>query len=269
MADGMPQMILLMIMLNISWLYSCPKIPDPVMENRSQSLLLPVAMAAALFIEQYPLFAPYLIWVIGFYFLRSALRNQFWSKRLFFWRQAHLEAPYKLRPRLNYGVALSAIGRTEDALKMYQNLVHIGDRASEAGTAAVNLSILYIQQHQLLKDKDPDGANEWIKLAAELLTEAETRWPRHSRVRHCRGVMYMGYSLQHSECWQLAIDEFLIAIKLNPKQTDSMREAARCYGRLGDGERAKALIEKAVQIDGRKTTLTYEPAPSAGSATTK
>ena len=112
LADGMPQMILLMIMLNISWLYSCPKIPDPVMENRRQSLLLPVAMAAALFIEQYPLFAPYLIWVIGFYFLRSALRNQFWSKRLFFWRQAHLEAPYKLRPRLNYGVALSAIGRT-------------------------------------------------------------------------------------------------------------------------------------------------------------
>ena len=218
-------------------LYALPKIPDPVMENRAYAMLIGVAFLAAWAGER----APVLISLLGVIYLLATLeRNQYWSTRYRFWERASQESPNKLRPQVNFAVAL---GRSpperQRAIEAYRRLVATGNPAREVGLAAANLALLYIEEHRRTQDQ------QWVREAALLLDRAELQWPGHSRILNNRGSMYMGFGQ-----WQLAIEEFSRAIESQPKFSEAWRNRARCWGRLGNLEQAKADAERAEQIDG-------------------
>lgn len=233
----------LLVLVSPIWLYAFWTLPDPVLENRAYISLLGFGFIAADLAQQAPFGVLLLItaWAAVTY-----RRAGYWQTRKAFWGRACEESPHNKRAHANYTVQLSQEGKFGEAAAHYEWMIREWGTAREAGTAAANLSIIYMEMHRAT------GEDGWRIKAAELLHMAKDRWPRHQRIFHNRGAMFMGY-----ERWHEAIDEFTRAIEIQPSLAEAYRNRARCWGRLGDAEKAAADAAEAEKIDGVPSRLRF------------
>ena len=252
-STGPLQLGLVLVLVSPLWLYAFVSIPDPIMENRAYLTMPGLAIIGAWAAER-SFWS--VILLVAVYSTATFRRNKYWSSRLEFWGRAVIESPRKIRPQVNYAVALSKVekvkvwrevGGREEAAEIYESVLALGINNRECALAASNLALLFIHEHELTKDQ------EWMRRAIAVLHAAEQRWPDHTRIRFHRGTLFMGF-----HAWREAITELDLAIKLQPKHADAYRERAKCWGQLGDREKALADAARAEQLDGQAMNITYE-----------
>ncbi len=242
LASGTLQLGLLLVLGSPLFLYALPRIPDPVMENRTYLTLPGIAVIAASLSDD--LWMPPIAIVYG---LIAFHRNDYWRTRYAFWKQASRESPAKLRPRINYAVAMSKNDEMPAAIEIYKTIVESADPQPEGALAASNLALLYLEQHKRTNDQ------EWLRAAVELLHYSINVWPDHPRLRYTRGCVFMGFGR-----WPEAILEFDVAVEKHKKFAEAFRMRARCWGRLSNAENALADAQKAEVIDGIHGVLRFE-----------
>jgi protein O-mannosyl-transferase len=169
----------------------------------------------------------------------SAIQSQYWANDVILFSRAVTVAPNNEWAHLNYGSALSSLGRYRDAAPHFVQsfLLKPGWRAADfAGFAYQQSGDLLPAERWFLTalQLDPALANAWFGLAQIRLTQhrPEEAIPYLEKALaiepNAAGYHYeMGVALEQLAQWSSAIEEYKMELQLHPDQTGARRALDR------------------------------------------
>jgi len=174
----------------------------------------------------------------------SFQRNRVWENELTLWADSVAKSPEKERPMMHYANAISARGRYQEALPLYEKALRIDP---DNATARYNLGIVL----KRLGDY-PRAVEEWRKVVA-----IDTA---HPNVHNNLG----NYHLSRNELEKARV-EFIVEINHNPRNPLAYFNYGTYWRRIGERGRAERNWRRALRLKGdletcrlRLGTLYYE-----------
>lgn len=155
----------------------------------------------------------------------SYWRNTVWSSPLLFWGDVIAKAPHKARAHNNYAVALSELGRKEEAIESFKESIRCDAYYAEP---IINLALHY----QLANEDD----------------KAFTLYQHAMTINEPHALMYNNLGMLHMkrEAYDKALQSFDIAVAMNPFYTRAHTNRARVLLALNQKEKALESLEKAI-----------------------
>ena len=165
--------------------------------------------------------------VVEFYGFATVLRNFTWTSYWTLWEDAVTKSPNKSRPHTALGLALTSVGRTEEAIAEFQKAIQLNPRA---GGAYLNLGYIFNKQ-------------ERYEEAIQAYKKAMAVTPRLAA--ECHNNLGAAFRLQGRK--QEAIDEFGLALQARPGYARPYFELGTIYEKDGEIDKAIDCMEKAAQ----------------------
>ena len=137
--------------------------------------------------------------------------------------------PSAVGARTMVGVLFEQQGRNDEARKAYEATVKSTENAPVAGN---NLAFLYAQQ----------GTN--LDEALQLATAAKQRLPNDPSVDDTIGWVYYKKGLP-----SLAVKSFEESLRKRPDDAEVLFHLGLTYGKLGENEKARAALERALKLN--------------------
>ena len=163
----------------------------------------------------------------GAYSLQTIARNPAWKNDFTFYEDTIRKSPDTVPLHIAYGVALSDVGRIDEAIEQYQTAIKLGPNYWQAYE---NLGIAYGKQGQL------DKAIEQMETALSL-------GPKSAVTRSNLGLAYM-----RQGAIDKAIEQFLVSVKLNPNFFQAHFNLANAYEEKGLLDKAMEEYETVVRL---------------------
>jgi tetratricopeptide (TPR) repeat protein len=189
-------------------------------------------------------------------------RNKIWKNEYTLWADCIKKSPNKARVNNNFGIALSAEGKNEEAIDYYNKAIQITPDFAEAAYNNRGAAYAHLGQYQRAIDDcnkavrlKPDDANAYINrgLAYASLrqyeraitdyNEAIRLKPNYAEAYSNRGAAY-AYLGQH----QRAIDDYNEAIRLKPDSAEAYNNRGIAYANLRQYERAITDYNEAIRL---------------------
>ena len=167
--------------------------------------------------------------VIEGYGHATLLRNFDWSSYWTLWEDAVAKAPFKARPHMGLGLALSQAGKIPEAIQEYKAALRI---APNAGEAHLNLGYIYFNQGRY--EEAIAHFRQAIRVSPLLAPE-------------CHNNLGAAYTALGQD--QEAVREFQLAIQARPIFARPYTNLGVHYKKRGEMEKAISYLEKAAELD--------------------
>lgn len=153
-------------------------------------------------------------------------RNEVWHDNIRLWTDVITKSPNNARAQNNMGVAFNRLGDKRSAERQFKKAI---ETDPDYRIAYQSLAALYISENRLAE-------------AERILQKALTRstYLNPSDIYHSLGII-----AQKSGRYKQAITYTQLALKLNPKNLDSMVTLGIAYGKLGDLKKAYSTFQEA------------------------
>jgi protein O-mannosyl-transferase len=162
------------------------------------------------------------IWAIG-----SVRQLPVWKDSLSLWQHALPRCPSCFVVQYNLGTAYMQVGRYQEALPHLEAARAIRPNDSDP-------FVRLAEVHNLLGELE--AADAWYQGAIE-------RSPRNADYHRGRG-----YVLTRQKDWPAALAEFTTALGLRPDDSGIMADMVRTISKMGDKNRARELLFRAMEI---------------------
>ena len=172
----------------------------------------------------------FLALVIELYGYGTALRNFTWTSYWTIWEDAVEKSPYKYRPHLALGLALSKVGRIDEAILEFQKGIQLNP---QGGEAYLNLGTIFQSQGRL------DEAIEAYQKALVLMP--------HRVAAEAHNNLAVVYTEQGR--MEDALREIQLSLKERPHYGRAFYNLGNIYEKKGDIDQAISCQEKAAMLD--------------------
>jgi tetratricopeptide (TPR) repeat protein len=167
--------------------------------------------------------------VVELYGFATTLRNFTWASYWTLWEDAVDKSPNKARPHLSLGLALNAVGRTQEAIEEFKIAIHLNPKAGEA---YLNLGYIYCKQGKI--EEAIEAFKTAITLGPFLAPEA------HNNL----GIAYLQLGLI-----QEAKRAFELSLKARPIYARPYFNLGKFHENEGKIDLAISYMEKAAHLE--------------------
>jgi tetratricopeptide (TPR) repeat protein len=171
----------------------------------------------------------FLALIVELYGYATVLRNFTWTSYWTLWEDAVEKSPHKYRPHLALGLALTKVGRTEEAIAEIKKALQLNPKSGEA---YLNLGFIYQSQGKQQE-------------AIQAYQEAEAFSPRVAVEAHNNlAAAYLQLGLREQ-----AIKESRLALAARPFNGRTYYNLGNIYEQDGDIDKAISCMEKAAKLE--------------------
>jgi tetratricopeptide (TPR) repeat protein len=147
------------------------------------------------------------------------------------YRRVDKASPYSWNARQKLADALDRAGRTDEALKILQDMTEERTDVADAALALGNML--------RLKERFAESAAAYDKMISRIGTIKQHHWTL---------FYYRGVSLERSDQWDLAEADFMKALELNPDQPTVLNYLAYTWVTMNENlDQALDMLKKAVE----------------------